>query len=189
MAKRTVAKRRRPDPDGAAGIGLAAVSKASEAEAKTDPFLVGWAITRAQRELQFVLDAELGQFGTTISQLCVLHEIKTNPALSNAELARLTFQSAQSLGQQVLKMQERGLLRRRPGHGRKIQHYITKAGDLVYQEGMSKARAIHAEIFADLDERDRKSLVATHCEIATRAAELRRAQRDQLSSVARRVFG
>ena len=181
-------KQRRPGTKGAR-IGLAAAREAVEADATPDPFLLGWALTRAQRELQFALDTELAQLGTTISQLCVLHEIKANAALSNAELARLTFQSAQSLGQQVLKMQERGLLRRRPGQGRKIRLYITKAGDRVYQEGMSKARAIHASVFDGFNDRDRESLVASHYKIATQAAEVRRAQRDRMSSLPRRVFG
>jgi DNA-binding MarR family transcriptional regulator len=138
-----------------------------------DPFVVGWALTRAQRDLQLALDAELAALGTNISQICVLNEIKANPAASNAQLAALTFQTPQSLGQQLFKMQERGLLERHPGDGRKLRNYITKAGDQLHRQGMRKARAIHTKILEDLDDQALASLAANLSTIATRAAEVR----------------
>src|SRR3954447_10610576 len=84
-------------------------------------FLVGLALKRAQHELRLAINTELARVGTTISQLNVLRELDQHPGISSAQLARLAFLTPQTLGQQVIQMEERGLVERRRGSGRKIR--------------------------------------------------------------------
>jgi DNA-binding MarR family transcriptional regulator len=140
---------------------------------KLDRFVVGWALTRAQRELQAALDSGLASLATTISQICVLHEINATPAASNVELARRTFQTPQSLGELLMKMHQRGLLERRPGEGRRLVHSTTKAGARLYRSGLEQARKIHAEVLAGLDDRKLESLMTSFRTIAEQAIDVR----------------
>ena len=165
-----MAERRSGENAWAVEIGRATVTAAADVETKIDRFAVGWALTRAQRDLQLALDAELASLGTNISQICLLHEIKANPAASNAQLASLTFQTPQSLGQQLSKMQERGLLERLPGQGRKLRNYITAAGERLHREGMEKARAVHDRVLQDFDDPELAKLAANLFTIAKRGA-------------------
>jgi DNA-binding MarR family transcriptional regulator len=149
------------------------VAAAPDAEQTFDRFFTGLALKRAQHELRLALNAELLPLATTISQLNVLREIRRNPGVSSVELARLGFLTPQSLGQQVAQMQERGLVERRPGQGRKLCHYITDGGEWLFHEGMERARACFEHVMQDFTEDDLVSLTEILQCIETRATEVR----------------
>jgi DNA-binding MarR family transcriptional regulator len=143
---------------------------AAAAQPAADPFMVGLALKRSQHELRLAINAELAPLKTNISQVNVLREIKANPGVSSAQLARLAFLTPQSLGQLVAQMQERGLVERRPGGGRTLRHYITPAGERLCDEGIAKARAIDAAAFHGFSDEQLESLLETFHIIEERAA-------------------
>jgi len=151
---------------------LAAVEQAGGAE-KLDRYFVGLSLKRAQHELRLAINAELAVLGTNISQLNVLREIKLHPGVSSADLARLAFLTPQTLGQQVMQMQARGLVERRPGEGRKIRHYLTKAGEKLVRAGMEKTREVDARVLSDFGDAELAALVDAFQTIERRAAEAR----------------
>jgi len=163
-------------------LGSLAIAPAHDAGA-VDRYNVGLALKRAQHELRLAINAELEPFGTNISQLNVLYMVKQYPGVSSAELARVAFLTPQTLGQQVIQMQERGLVQRSPGEGRRIRHKLTKAGEQLLVAGMEKVRAVDTKVLQDFDDRGLASLLDAFQTIERRAAEAR-AHRKRFAPVA-----
>jgi DNA-binding MarR family transcriptional regulator len=142
-----------------------------------DRFFAGLAIKRAQHEFRLALNAELVPLDTTVSQLNVLREVKSNPGVSSVELARLAFLTPQSLGQQVAQMEKCGLVERRPGPGRKLSHYLTEAGEWLYREAMMRSLGVCDQVLRDFSGSDLAALRETMNEIEARATEVRTHQK------------
>jgi DNA-binding MarR family transcriptional regulator len=155
-------------PEGAP-LALAASQGAEE----LDRYFVGLALKRAQHELRLAINAELASMNTNISQLNVLFFIRRHPGVSSADLARLSFLTAQTLGQQVIQMQKRGLVKREPGEGRKIRHSLTKAGEKLLAAGMEKVREVDTHVLSDFDDDAVATLLDAFQTIERRAAESR----------------
>jgi DNA-binding MarR family transcriptional regulator len=146
---------------------------ASQAAEKLDRYFVGLALKRAQHELRLAINAELASMDTNVSQLNVLFFIRQNPGVSSADLARLSFLTAQTLGQQVIQMEKRGLVKREPGEGRKIRHSLTKAGEKLLDAGMAKVREVDTRVLSDFDDDAVATLLDAFQTIARRATESR----------------
>ena len=152
--------------------GPLALAAAQETE-KLDTYFVGLALKRAQHELRLAINAELAGLGTNISQLNVLFFIKRHPGVSSADLARLSFLTPQTLGQQVIQMQRRGLVVREPGDGRRIRHSLTKTGERLLEAGTGKAREVDARVLSDFTEDVLEGLLDAFQTIERRATESR----------------
>jgi DNA-binding MarR family transcriptional regulator len=136
-------------------------------------FVVGLALKRAQHELRLAINIELATVGTTISQLNVLRELAQHPGISSAQLARLAFLTPQTLGQQVIQMEERGLVERRRGSGRRIQLFLTAAGETLLEQGMERTRAVDTKVLGEFDDGELGHLLEAFRTIEHRAAEAR----------------
>lgn len=144
-----------------------------EGTAKLDRYFVGLGLKRAQHELRLAIDAELVSLGTNISQLNVLREINLHPGVSSAQLARLAFLTPQTLGQQVIQMQTRGLVERRPGTGRKIRHFLTVEGERLLAASLEKTREVDTKVLSSFSDSELAVLVDAFSTIERRAAEMR----------------
>jgi DNA-binding MarR family transcriptional regulator len=159
----------------------------SQGAEELDRYFVGLALKRAQHELRLAINAELASLGTNISQLNVLFFIRRNPGVSSADLARLSFLTAQTLGQQVIQMQKRGLVKREPGEGRKIRHSLTRAGEKLLAAGMEKVREVDTRVLSDFDDAVVATLLDAFQTIERRAAESR-AESKRFATFPRRVL-
>lgn len=128
---------------------------------------LGRAIKQAQWRHHRALDAHLQAIGSTIAQWDALRAIANNPGASAHALAMATFQSDQAFGTLANRLDARGLIERRPGHGRRIAHYLTPSGEATLTAGRRVAREVLTESFADLAERDRHQLLALLERLAT----------------------
>ena len=140
---------------------------------KLDRYYVGLGLKRAQHELRLAINAELEALGTNISQVNVLREIKLHPGVSSADLARLAFLTPQTLGQQVIQMQERGLVERKAGNGRKISHLLTGSGEKLLADAMEKVREVDTKVLSDFSDDELAALLDTFQTIERRAASVR----------------
>ena len=131
------------------------------------------ALKRAQHEVRLALNAHLAELGTNISQVNVLREVMLNPGVSSTELAALAFLTPQSLGQLVVQLQERGLVRRVPGEARKLRHHITKKGDRLCQAAMEIVRELDATVMEGLSDEELTGLLETFEMFERRAASAR----------------
>jgi DNA-binding MarR family transcriptional regulator len=120
---------------------------------------LGRAVKQAQYRQHRALDSSLAVVGTTLAQWDALRAISRSPGASGRALAVATFQSEQAFGALVGRLVAQGLVERRPGRGRRIEHHLTPAGEQVLAAGHSIADEVLADCFAPLPETDRTALL------------------------------
>ena len=120
---------------------------------------LGRAVKQVQYRHHRALDARLAAAGTTVAQWDALRAIGRNPGASAHLLAVETFQSDQSFGTLANRLAAQDLIARRHGHGRRIEHHLTPAGQAVLKAARPIAREVFAASFAVLSETDRSTLL------------------------------
>ncbi|MGW1894393.1 MarR family winged helix-turn-helix transcriptional regulator [Streptomyces sp. NPDC002004] len=121
--------------------------------------VLGRAVKQAQYRQHRALDSALGAAGTTLAQWDALRAISRSPGASARELAAATFQSEQAFGTLVGRLTAQGLVERRPGHGRRIEHHLTPPGERVLAAGHKIADEVLATCFSALSAADRATLL------------------------------
>ncbi|NUR61133.1 MAG: winged helix-turn-helix transcriptional regulator [Catenulispora sp.] len=122
--------------------------------------LLGRAVKQAQYRNHRALETALAQVGTTLVQWDALRAIARTPGSSGRELAAETFQGEQSFGALAGRLESQHLIERRPGRGRRIEHFITDAGQKILAAGRPVALAALTESFTALNEDERATLLA-----------------------------
>ncbi|ARF82474.1 MarR family winged helix-turn-helix transcriptional regulator [Kitasatospora aureofaciens] len=120
---------------------------------------LGRAVKQAQYRQHRALDSALSAIGTTLAQWDALRAISRSPGASARELAEATFQTGQAFGTLVGRLAAQGLVERRPGHGRRIEHHLTPAGEQVLTVGHKVADEVLAACFSSLSDADRATLL------------------------------
>jgi len=111
------------------------------------------------------LETEFDRLGITPQQFLALVEIAENADISNAQLARHGYVSAQTMNALVGRLEAAGLIRRVPcpTGGRTLQTRITPAGAKLLDRAMAHAYAIEKYV--------RDALGAAEFEALTRSLE------------------
>ena len=120
---------------------------------------LGRAVKQAQYRNHRALETALARVGTTLVQWDALRAIARTPGSSGRELAAETFQGEQSFGALAGRLEAQQLIERRPGRGRRVEHFITEEGRKVLAAGRPVASAALTESFAALDEDERATLL------------------------------
>lgn len=120
---------------------------------------LGRAVKQVQYRHHRALDTRLAAAGTTLAQWDALRAISRNPGASAHALALETFQSDQSFGTLANRLAAQGLITRRQGRGRRLEHRLTPAGKKVLEAGHPIAMKIFAASFAHLSEKERSTLL------------------------------
>lgn len=121
------------------------------------------ALGRAIKQIQYrhhrALDTRLAVLGTTLAQWDALRAIDRHPGASAHDLAVVTFQSDQAFGGLAARLISQGLIERRQGRGRRIEHHLTDAGAAVLKAGYPSAHAVLETSFAPLSDQERVTLL------------------------------
>ncbi len=119
----------------------------------------------AQGASRTALEGEFAQLGITPQQFLALVAIAQNADISNAELARHGYVSAQTMSSLVARLEAAGLIRRVPcpTGGRTLQTRITPAGTALLERATAHAYAIEKYV--------REALGAQEFEALTRSLE------------------
>ncbi|SMB79279.1 MarR family winged helix-turn-helix transcriptional regulator [Deinococcus hopiensis] len=125
-----------------------------------DLLTLGRMIKRVQYGHHRALDTRLTAIGTTLVQWDALRAIKAMPGASAHELAVASFQSDQAFGTLAGRLAAQGLIERRPGRGKRIEHHLTPSGTQVLEAGRPLAEAVLATSFAPLNGQERATLHA-----------------------------
>uniref|UniRef100_A0AAU2VQ24 MarR family winged helix-turn-helix transcriptional regulator n=1 Tax=Streptomyces sp. NBC_00008 TaxID=2903610 RepID=A0AAU2VQ24_9ACTN len=120
---------------------------------------LGRAVKEAQYRQHRALDSALSAVGTTLAQWDALRAISRSPGASGRALAAATFQTEQAFGTLVGRLTAKGAVERRPGHGRRIEHHLTPAGEQVLATGHNVADEVLARCFSALSTTDRVVLL------------------------------
>jgi DNA-binding MarR family transcriptional regulator len=126
---------------------------------QTDLEVLGRAIKQAQYRHHRSLDSGLAAVGTTLAQWDALRAIARSPGASGHTLAVETFQTDQSFGSLANRLVAQGLVERRPGRGRRIEHHLTAEGQRVLDAGYTVHRRVLETSFAGLSEDERRTLM------------------------------
>ncbi|MEU4225226.1 MarR family winged helix-turn-helix transcriptional regulator [Nonomuraea sp. NPDC026600] len=121
--------------------------------------VLGRAVKQAQYRQHRALDSRLATVGTTLAQWDALRAISRTPGASARALAAATFQSEQAFGTLANRLVAQGLIERRPGHGRRIEHHLTPAGEQVLDAGHQVADEVLATCYSTLSPGDRATLL------------------------------
>jgi len=97
------------------------------------------------------LEPALKDAGITPLQFTIMSVVERHPRLSSAELSRRFYVSAQTMGQVLGNLENRGLLHRREDNDNRriLRVSLTSKGSKLVRECDLKMETIEAEIFGD----------------------------------------
>jgi DNA-binding MarR family transcriptional regulator len=119
---------------------------------------VGLAVKRLQWRHHREMNRRLAPLGLSLVQWDTLRHLDANPGASLHQLAELTFQTDQSMGELAKRMADRGLIERVDGAGRKVQHQLTPTGHELRQAGGEVAEGVLVESLGRLSAEEQETL-------------------------------
>ncbi len=121
----------------------------------------GYQLRRAQYAYRLALDRALEPTGVTTPQFAVLALLQAQPGLSNAELARQSLITPQTMNTILGRLESAGLVARtpHPGHGRILRAQLTRAGHAVLERCLGRAAAVEACLLGALDLTERPGVL------------------------------
>lgn len=110
--------------------------------------------------LRIALDEALAETGLTAAQVAVLSSLRSEPALSNADLARLAFVKPQSMVPLLKELEAQGWIVRKahPAGGRSMPARLTAQGARQLQVGWAAVKAVEDRMTAGLTRPERLQL-------------------------------
>jgi DNA-binding MarR family transcriptional regulator len=125
----------------------------------TDPTLL-YLVGRADRVVRRAMNEVLASHGLSLNQYTTLSVLERRGGLSNAQLARRSLVSPQSMNEVLLTLEERGLVRRRahPDHGRILQSQVTAKGRKLLASCEAEVDALEQRMVTDLTDQQRHAL-------------------------------
>ena len=114
---------------------------------------LSYVIGRLERVLRRRIIAVVEPNGLTLPAYTALSVLSAQDGLSNAQLARRSLVTPQSMSEVLALLVERGYVRRRatPGHGRVIRTELTKAGRRALDRCDRAVDAVEREMLDDVD--------------------------------------
>ena len=126
-------------------------------------------LRRAQLRKQLACEAALAEVGLTLPQWGMLYAVALEPDSSTHALALFIGQSDQSAGAVVARLEQRGLLERRPGTGKAILHRITPDGEELVRRCNAIVEDVMTSLLTGLTDRSLRELGASLQSIAESA--------------------
>lgn len=121
---------------------------------------IGYRLKITQHRLRQRLETELAGTGVSAAQNAVLLAVRNNPRISNAELARAAFVSAQSMQGMLVTLERDGFILRtpHPEHGRVIMTELTEKGQAAAESGTTAAEVVEQRMLAGLTPKEARLL-------------------------------
>jgi DNA-binding MarR family transcriptional regulator len=117
-------------------------------------------IRHVQAALRAAIEEALAPTGLTSAQVAVLSALRSEPHLSNAELARASFVTPQSMVPLLGALEEKGLIVRRPhpSGGRAMPAELTSQGVNALQIGWTAVKTVEDRLLSGLTSADQHGL-------------------------------
>lgn len=117
-------------------------------------------VARLDRLVRSHLTDVLEPFDLSVTQYTLLSVLEHRPGLSNAQLARRSYITAQAMHQVVNGLEERGLISRRvsPDHGRIQLTELTDEGVAILKACDEEVTRLEERIFGGLGEKGQERL-------------------------------
>ncbi|HTP49561.1 MAG TPA: MarR family transcriptional regulator [Anaeromyxobacteraceae bacterium] len=121
---------------------------------------IGYLLKRVQAGLRSGMDEVLEAKELTTPQYAVLSALEREPGISNAELARRSFVTPQTMIRIVENLESLGLIGRKahPTQGRVLMATLTAAGARLVASCHAEVSAVEARMLRHLGATDRETL-------------------------------
>ncbi len=121
---------------------------------------LSYVVGRLERVLRRRLAAAVEPAGLTLSAYTALSVLQAQDGLSNAQLARRSLVTPQSMSEVLALLSERRYVRRRadPNHGRVIRNELTAAGRRALERCDRAVDEVERAMLAGLDRSDVRGL-------------------------------
>ena len=144
------------NPESAAAARIPQVGEGKRGEAGYFGYLLRQAANAQRRRM----DRTLAAVGLTHPQFLVMTMIRAYPGCSNADIARLSMLTPQTVHAIISTLSVKGLAARRPdlAHGRILNIELTDAGAALLDAGRSRALALESDLQRTLSAREARVL-------------------------------
>ncbi len=122
---------------------------------------IGYVIGRLDRALRREIAALVAPHGLTVPKYTALSILRDRPGLSNAQLARRSYVTPQSMNEVLAALVDDGLIVRSPAanHGRVVEVTLSERGHAVLAACDRAITHMENAMLADLDEPAREQLL------------------------------
>ena len=122
---------------------------------------ISYVIGRLDRALRREIGALVARHGLTVPQYTALSILRDRAGLSNAQLARRSLVTPQSMNAVIAALEREGLVARSPAanHGRVLETEVTDAGLVVLAHCDEAVNEMESRMLADLDDEARDELL------------------------------
>jgi DNA-binding MarR family transcriptional regulator len=131
---------------------LAPMSAAQTRLAAAEEASLIYVIGRVNQGILRLMRARLSQFELSVQEYTALSILRARPGLSNAQLARRSLVTPQSMIEILAKLEGRGLVLRKkmPRHGRVLHAKLTASGRRLLAKADPGIQGIQDELLADV---------------------------------------
>ena len=121
----------------------------------------GYMLKGVQAAMRARLDETLADKGITTPQYTALTTLEHESGISNAEIARLSFVTPQTMLRIIENLEQAGLVTRQPHptHGRVVQLALTPAGRKLVARCHESVLAVEEQLVSRLSRAERRQLV------------------------------
>ncbi len=121
---------------------------------------ISYVIGRLDRALRREIGALVAPHGLSVPQYTTLSVLRDRAGLSNAQLARRSYVTPQSMNEVIASLERDGLVSRTPAanHGRVLETVVTEAGLSVLARCDEAVNEMESQMLADLDGEAREEL-------------------------------
>jgi DNA-binding MarR family transcriptional regulator len=127
--------------------------------AETSPARISYVIARLERAVRAAINERVRPYGLTTLQYTTLSVLGRRGALSNAQLARRSYMTPQSMSEVIEALESKGLIERtqHPNHRRVLPAQLTATGRKVLDACEEIRPAQEAEMLRDLGPQQRET--------------------------------
>lgn len=153
-------KSKKPDP-----VPIPALGQGKRGESGH----LGYLLRQASGSFRLRLERDLADLAVTLPQFAVMTMIAAYPGLSNADIARLVFQTPQTVSTIIANLLRAGTVRRQPHavHGRIQQLALTEPGQTLLVECRRRVMILEAQLLAGLPAGDEEIIRRWLVKVAT----------------------
>jgi DNA-binding MarR family transcriptional regulator len=121
---------------------------------------IGYVVGRLDRALRREISALVAPYGLTVSKYTALSILCEKPGLSNAQLARRTYVTPQSMNEVLGSLEAAGLIVRSPAanHGRVVEVALSEKGHEVLVSCDLAVGQMENAMLGDLDDEGQRVL-------------------------------
>jgi DNA-binding MarR family transcriptional regulator len=122
---------------------------------------ITYVVARLERALRRELAELVKQADLTIPQYTALSVLRARSGLSNAQLARRSYITPQTMSEVIAALEDKGLVSRQPdpGHGRILRIEVTRKGRRVLARCDAAVTRLEEDMLADLSGDQRAALI------------------------------